>query len=475
MNQRHVLRLFCLAASVALPCLAQIAFADSPRPNVIFLMTDDQRWDTLGCMGNKYIQTPHLDALARDGIVFDNMFVTTSICCTNRACVLTGQYGRRHGIWDFRGQLNDQQLAETYCGVLKNAGYRIGFIGKYGVGGPPRGFFDFDRAWPGQGRYFVQVQKEDPIQFSFDPKAPGTKRHLTTVMGDQALEFLETCQTGKPFQLSVSFKAAHVQDSYNLADRPFQPDPKLEAALYNDVTIPLPSTAQDTYFQRQPEFLQNSEARMRWAVRFWGPDRYQQCVKDYYRLISGVDVQVGRIVTKLREKGLADNTILVFTGDNGFFLGEHGFAGKWYPHEESIRVPLIVFDPRLPKSARSQRRSEQVLSIDIAPTICSLAGLKPPARMQGRSLAPLLKADQAEWRDEWFYEHIFVHPRIPVNEAIRTDQWKYMRFETEPVWEGLFDLSQDPGETNNLASDASHADLLNEMRSKLAAWRKKVK
>jgi arylsulfatase A-like enzyme len=213
---------------------------------------------------------------------------------------------------------------------------------------------------------------------------------------------------------------------------------------------------------------------MRWAVRFWGPSRYQECVKDYYRLISGVDEQVGRILRKLDEKGLADNTVLIFTGDNGFFLGEHGFAGKWFPHEESIRVPLVIYDPRLPESARGQRCRQMVLSIDIAPTICELAGQTVPEAVQGASLAPLMRGQQAPWRDEWFYEHIFVHPRIPMNEGIRGERWKYMVFHTDPVWEGLFDLSEDPGETNNLAADPQFAEVMREMRASIAAYREQV-
>ncbi len=481
-SESSVLRMLLSGMVLLVPMLSAavfekpaIAARSVERPNVIFLMTDDQRWDTLGCMGNDAIETPNLDRLGREGLIFDNMFVTTSICCTNRACVLTGQYGRRHGIWRFGQNMTPAQLSQTYCGVLKASGYMTGFIGKYGVGKPPAQLFDMNGAWPGQGHYFVKVQGEHPIRFSFDPKAAGKKRHLTSVMGDQVLEFLDQCEPGKPFNLSVSFKAAHVQDSYNLADRPFQPDPKLEATLYNDQLIPRPRTARDEYFQRLPEFLKNSEARMRWAVRFWGPARYQESVKGYYRLISGVDRQVGRILEKLKQSGLADNTVIIFTGDNGFFLGEHGMAGKWFPHEESIRVPLIIYDPRLPKSKRGRRCSEMALSIDIAPTICELAGIDPPTGMQGKSLVPLLDGQATNWRHEWFYEHLFVHPRIPVNEGIRTDRWKYMRFEVDPVWEGLYDLSKDAGETRNLTGDPNYKDVLTEMRQKIISWRQRAK
>jgi arylsulfatase A-like enzyme len=475
---RYLTMMLFLALLPAAPLNGPMFAAEASelnRPNIIFLMADDQRWDTLGCMGNDVVHTPNLDRLARDGVVFDNMFVTTSICCTNRACVLTGQYARRHGIWNFQKTLTPQQLGATYCGMLQSAGYDTGFIGKYGVGQPPRDFFDFDLAWPGQGKYFVNVPETPPTRFDFRADSPGKRTHLTTAMGEQVLEFLDQCDSKRPFTLSVSFKAAHVQDSYNLADRPFQPDPALEKSLYNDQDVPLPPTASCEAYESLPKFLKNSEARMRWAVRFWGPDRYQQCVKDYYRLVSGIDVQIGRLLEKLEQRGLADRTVIIYTGDNGFFLGEHGLAGKWFPHEESIRVPLVVYDPRQPDSRRGMRRKEMVLSIDIAPTICDLAGVEPPDAMQGQSLVPLLNNEDTSWRKEWLYEHLFAHPRIPENEGIRTDRWKYMVFQVDPPWEGLYDLTQDPGETRNLANDAQYESVLTEMRQKLALWRENAK
>lgn len=429
----------------------------SPRPNLIFLLTDDQRWDTLGTYGNDLIHTPVLDGLAERGVVFENMFVTTSICASSRASIMTGQYVRRHGIWDFASELSDEQLSQSYLGALKKAGYKLGFIGKWGVGNPPGDFFDFDRAFPGQGNYRVEIS--------------GQKHHLTSIMGDQAVEFIETVEADVPFCLSISFKAAHVQDSYDLNEEPFPFDRRLEH-LYNNVEIPPPATSAGSFFEKLPLFLQNSENRMRWAVRFWGPQRYQESVKGYYRLISGVDASVKKIVETLKRQQLLDNTIIIFTGDNGFFLGEHGLAGKWLPHEVSIRVPLFIYDPRRPPS----RRSELVLNIDLAPTMLELAGLSPPKSMQGRSLVPLMKNERLPWRNEFFYEHHYEHPRIPPTEAVRTAAFKYIRYlKSKPLYEELYDLANDPEEKENLADLVKFRLQLQEMRARWERLRESSK
>lgn len=434
---------------------------DQKRPNLIFLLTDDQRADTLGCMGNSIIRTPHIDALARRGVTFDNAFVTTAICVTSRASILMGQYAARHGAWNFRYSFTPQQLAATYPGLLKAAGYHVGFIGKWGVGPPPEGLFDYDRTFAGQGRYLIERD--------------GKQIHLTRLMGDQALEFIAGAPADRPFTLSISFKAPHVQDTPSVNAQPFVYDPA-HKAQYADVTIPLPKLAASKYFDRLPDFLKNSENRARWAVRFWGPARYQDSVKSYYRLITEVDDEVGRIVAELEKRNLTDNTVIIFTSDHGFYLGEYGFAGKWYAHDVSIRVPMIIADPRSPKSRRATRRDELVLSIDAAPTMLELAGIEVPEAVQGQSLLGLAAGESPAWRDEIFYEHHFEHPRIPKNEAVRTERWKYMRFlDSEPLYEELYDLSVDPAEEHNLANSPKHAETLEAMRAKWQTLRAAAK
>ena len=410
------------------------------RPNIIFLLTDDQRWDTMGCAGNPYIKTPNMDSMAAEGVRFSNAFVTTPICCSSRASIFSGQYARRHGIHDFEKDFTAGQLAQTYPVLLRQAGYRTGFVGKYGVGtSMPEQEFD---GWQGMSGQPVYENTDEC----------GNYRHLTGIMGDQSIDFIEGCDRNQPFCLSVSFKAPHVQDE---DPRQFIYDRDL-ADMYADVDIPLPETADEKYLEVLPKFLRDeaTEARRRWGVRFSTPEKYQESVKGYYRLISGVDIVVGRIRAQLEQSGLAENTVIIFMGDNGFFLGEKGLAGKWYPLEESIRVPLVVFDPRLKESQRGRVVADLALNIDIAPTILDLGGVLVPGQMQGQSLARLMRGEAVDWRDDFLIEHLFEYKLIPKSEAVRTRGWKYLRyFHHESVHEELYDLIFDPHELNNLAND----------------------
>ncbi|MGC8792662.1 MAG: sulfatase family protein [Bryobacteraceae bacterium] len=427
-------------------------------PNIILLVTDDQRWDTLGAMGNSIIRTPHLDRLAAEGVTFVNNFVTTSICMVSRASMFTGQYLFTHGINEFNEQLTPEAFRRCYPGVLRTAGYRMGFIGKWGLDKKPlpEDQFDYWRGFAGQGSYF--------------PQGPGGP-HSTVLMGQQAVEFLRTFARRQPFFLQVSFKAPHVQDE---DPRQFLYDPADEA-LYRGVTFPAPRTAASRYLEQLPIEVHRSEGRRRWAIRFSTPQLYQESVRGYYRLISGVDRVVGEIRHTLAELGLARNTIVVFTSDNGFYLGEHGLADKWLMHEESIRTPMIVYDPRLPQTWRGLRRREITLNIDLAPTLLELAGLAVPRSMQGRSLLPLLDpAARPPWRKDFFYEHTFTaRGWIPRVEGVRTERWKYTRYlDTVPLFEELYDLAADPYEERNLAREPSSQSVLEAMRARHGAWKK---
>jgi arylsulfatase A-like enzyme len=441
--------LFVLFASATVLSNGQAATAESP--NVVLILADDLRFDALGFAGNKIIHTPNIDRLAAGGTVFTNSFCTTSICPVSRASLITGQYERRHKIANFSTPLNPQQLAHTFPVLLRQHGYRTGFIGKWGLGDPlPVEQYDFWRGFPGQGNYFPRGKFGVPGE------------HLTAKQASQAVEFLSGCSAHTPFLLQVSTKAPHVQDD-NLK-RPFPPDPKTET-LFLDVTIPKPRTATAADFRALPEFLQKSEARARWISRFSTEGRYQDTVKDYYRLIVGIDELVGKVLRTLEEKGFLSNTVVIFTSDNGFYLGDRGLAGKWFMHEESMRVPLIVADFRRPPPPSAHERSELALNIDLAPTILDLAHVTIPAEIQGKSLVPLIEGKRVAWRDHFFYEHRFKHPKIPMSEGIRTRDWKYVRYTTvRPVYEELFDLKHDPLERHNLASDPAAKNQLEALR-----------
>ena len=467
MNRREFIRLAANGAVAAVipfgGCKSQLAGnrnVPAKQPNIIFLLTDDQRWDTMGCAGNSIIHTPNMDSMAQNGVMFSNAFVTTSICMTSRASIFTGQYSRCHKINDFRKDFSESALAQTYPMLLRQAGYRTGFIGKYGVGtNLPCEKFDFWRGIAGQPKYEHKDKN-------------GKYKHLTQIMGEQSIDFLRSCSKKQPFCLSVSFKAPHVQD---IDPRQFIYDPAYKN-LYKDATIPVPKTADPRYFEALPEFLQKSEARRRWQMRFSTPEKFQESVKGYYRLITGVDVVIGQLRDELRRLGLDDNTVIILTGDNGFYLGEHGLAGKWYPNEESIRVPLVIFDPRADKKTRGITVEQMALNIDIAPTILDLAGLKTPEEMQGQSLVSLMRGQRCRWRTDFFYEHLFNHPKIPKSEGVRTQRWKYIRyFEQQPIYEQLFDLKNDPYETMNLARDEKYRKTLTALRKRCSELLKDAK
>ena len=429
------------------------------RPNFVFILTDDQRFDALGCAGDRLIQTPNLDRLAANGVWFRNHFVTTSICCVSRASIFTGQYERRHRIGDFTTPLTPAQWTQTYPALLRAAGYRTGFIGKFGVGdakyvASKAVDFDFWRGLPGQaGEWFI------------DPNDP-MHTHATARFGNEALQFLDGCTNAQPFCLSISFNSPHARDG---KPREFQPDFRDEP-LYAADQIPVPPTASDAWFRRLPGFVRTSEGRRRWERRFTTPEMFQQTMRDYYRLVTGIDREVGRIAAKLAEHGLASNTVIIFTSDNGWFAGERGLADKWLMYEESIRVPLIILDPRQPRSTRGRAVEAVTLNLDFAPTLLEMAGVSVPEGMQGRSLVPLLHGRRpADWRKEFFYEHHYGPKIIPPSEGIRTERWAYLRWlAPNPESEELYDIQRDPLEQHNLASDPAYAPTLGRLR---AQWR----
>ena len=441
----------CLFAAGA--CLP-FAEADPEPMNIVVLISDDQRWDALGAAGNERIHTPALDELAEKGVRFTQAFVTTSICMTSRASILTGQYMSRHGIDRFAMQIPPEAFSKTYPGMLRDAGYWSGFVGKYGVGAIREEDFDFVRQY--QGRHWYELD--------------GERIHITERNARDSIEFLRERPADRPFLLSVSYFAPHAED---LAQEQYLPQ-DWSAQYYEDVTMPESPMMDDAYFEALPRFLrQNSNiGRRRFQMRFDTPERYQEYMTNYFRLITEVDEAVGRVVNELKEQGIYENTLILFMGDNGYFHAERGLADKWYPYEESIRVPLIVHDPRLPADERGVTRDEMVLNIDLAPAIVRAAGLPIPEVMQGEDFAPLYLAGEApEWRDEFLYEHPTMGNKnlIPASQAVVRRDLKYVYW---PDWdyEQLFDLRVDPTEKENRVNDPDYATELDHMRERLKYW-----
>ncbi len=440
----HVLFLFG-----PLTAFSQVA----DRPNIIFILTDDQRWDALGYAGNEIIQTPHMDEMAREGIYFENSFVTTPICAASRASIITGIYERTHDFTFRTPPLAQQYLRISYPYLLKEAGYRTGFFGKLGMqfeNQEERTFFD-EHYYAKTDGYF-RLQGEGWSQHV----------HLTDLTTDKAIEFIEASPRDQPFCLSISYNAPHADDSS--PQQYFWPSRNDD--LYEKVVIPPPTLGAEEYFISLPDFLRDSLTlgRIRWHWRYATPEMYQRMVKGYYRMISTVDDNLGRIRKHLEDANLADNTIIILMGDNGYFLGERSLAGKWLMYENSLRVPLILFDPH---NAAPKRIQKMALNIDIAPTILDYAGVKVPKPMQGRSLRSLATDEVEVWRDYFVCEHLYELPYIPKSEGLRTEEWKYFRYLDYPEVEEFYDLTTDSLEVNNLIDDPNYLDLVDFARKKL--------
>jgi arylsulfatase A-like enzyme len=426
------------------------------RPNIVLLVADDQRADSMGCAGNRIIQTPNMDALAAQGVRFTQSFATAAMCPTSRVSLLTGLYPANHKIEGFFTSIPPDRYRNTHSQILRRAGYRVGFVGKWGIGTDlPKQSYDYFQGFSGQGYYWE----------------PPNPKHLTVRQADQAIEFLNTGPKNRPFFLQVSFKAPHVQDEGR--DKPgiyvkYPYDPALKQMYATDV-IPMPQTRDAAPL---PDFFKPSLNCTREAPDF-RPQTYQEAVKDLYRLVSGLDIALGRIRQALRDMGAEDNTVIIYTADHGSIYGEHGMGGKWLMFEESIRRPTIIMDPRNSSQFRGTTRDEMVLNIDIMPTILDLAGENIPPGVQGSSLIPLATGQTRPWRDQWFYQ-FHNEPGAPIvpSEGIRTARWKYIRYiKTIPMYEQLFDLKVDPREQRNLAAAPEHQTQLNYFRNRWQVWR----
>lgn len=415
--------------------------APAERPNFVFLYTDDQRWDALGVVqreqGDKarfpWIESPNLDRLAADGVRFRNAFVVLSLCAPSRASYLTGRYGHLNGVVDNGTNFPEQSV--THASLLRAAGYRTAYCGKWHMGGQSgqRPGFDFSASFIGQGVYF-----NCPIEVN-GVKTPSTG-FVDDVTTDYAVNFIKE-NKNRPFSLVLGFKTCH---------GPFTPPPRTAEAYTAAEARSVPN-------MNVPAIYKEVETRT-FDKKNGGATNLGM-----FRGLKAVDDNVGKIMAVLDELGLAENTMIVYASDNGYYLGEHGLGDKRTAYDESLRVPLLVRFPKLAaKGAKGKTVDRMVLNIDLAPTIVDYAGLPVPKEMQGRSWRPLLEGDAAtaDWRSSYFYfypkEGRFGAPTVL---AVRTDTAKLVRYPGHPRWTEVFDLATDPYEIHNLAGDAKHADL----------------
>lgn len=431
-----------------------------PPMNILFLLADDLRWNSLGCAGNKVVFTPEIDKLAKDGIRFGNARVTSSICMVSRASLLTGQHMNRHGIDRFLMPLPDEAIESTYPAILRRAGYYTGYVGKYGVDHIKEGQFNFYREYEGQ--HWITDENGNPV-------------HVTQKNENDALAFLKQRPAGKPFCLTVGFFATHAEDGHPDQYR-YQPGSE---ALFANTEIPVPETSSAESLKGLPPFINNeeNEGRRRYHWRFDTPDKYQRYMKAYYRMLAEVDHVVGELVAELKKEGVYENTLILFMGDNGYFQSEHQLADKWYPYEESVRVPLVVHDPRLPDSKKGQVNDEFVLNIDIAPFILAAAGRAIPAAMQGSDFSVLYhEKRKTDWRQDFYYAHPIVidKTRIPSSEAIIARDSKYILW-PDYNYEEFFDLEKDPMEKTNRITDPSFASKIKFLKERFSILKESAK
>ena len=456
------------AAAATLPAWLSANERSGGRPNIIFIMSDDHAAHALSCYGSRINKTPNLDRLARGGVRFTNCFCTNGICAPSRATILTGKYSHRNGVIDNRSEFDDSQV--TFPKLLRKAGYETAMIGKWHLKSDPTGF-DYWNVLPGQGAY------HDPelIEMGERRKLTG---YVTDIITDLSIDWMRSRKRDKPFLLMCHHKAPH---------RNWQPDEK-HAKMYEGVEIPEPATFNDDYATRcdaardqamtiEHHFYESDtkgpppESLEGQALKKW---RYQRYIKDYLRCVASIDDNVGRLLDYLDQSGLAENTVVIYTSDQGFFLGEHGWYDKRFMYEESLRMPLLV---RYPREIKPGTTTDDIaLNIDFAATFLDFAGTKPPAEMQGQSLRPILRGrPPSDWRKSMYYRYYEYGDEgkggwhnVRPHYGVRTHRYKLIRFHDGDfdAWE-LFDLEQDPREVNNVYENPAYADTVKQLKAEL--------
>ncbi|QDT09410.1 sulfatase [Planctomycetes bacterium K23_9] len=450
--------------SIALICVLATAVVADDRPNIIFLMSDDQATYSMGCYGTPGAKTPNLDQLAKDGMIFDRHYDTTAICMASRANVFTGKYEYKTGCNFEHGPMMQEIWAQSYPVLLRRAGYKTAFAGKFGLevlpteqqnqkkSRLPEEDFDVWGGGPGQTSY---ATKKNVSMAKYAKEFP----HSTRSYGAFGRDFIQDSATGdQPFCLSISFKAPH---------HPVQPDPN-----FDDVYRGAKFTKPANYGRQAGSHLslQSREGRQYERFHSWNyADDYDTVMAKYYQQIYAIDVAVGMIRQAIDDAGVADNTVIIYTSDNGFMNGSHGYGSKVIPYEESSRVPLIIFDPRHPNSGKEFRCDELTGNVDFQPTILKLAGLPVADEVDGKDLMPLYQDPKTAIRTSLPLINVW-GPKKVHSFGVVTKNWKYVYWPYDDgdfeKSEELFDMVNDTGEMKNLADVTSDTPELQSMRKR---------
>ena len=458
-----------------LACAALTAATSTPtRPNILYIMSDDHAAHAISAYGGrlaKVAPTPNLDRLASEGMRFSQAFVANSICTPSRATIMTGKYSHRNGVYKFTGLDQSQPTLPKY---MQAHGYQTGFVGKFHLETNPQGF-DHWSVLPGQGRYydteFVEMGDADPSGIIMQGKKTAYKGwHADDIITQKALDwFKQVRDPTKPFFYMLHYKAPH--DLWVHAHR--------YANYLADVEIPEPDNLMDSGSGRSPAIDQSTQeiggrsihTQFTPAIKAMkpGPEKrrlvYQEYMKRYLRCVKGIDDNLGKVFDYLDASGLAANTVVIYTADQGFFLGEHGLFDKRFMYEESLRVPLLVRWPGRVKPGSVC--DELVLNLDYPETILDLAGRAVPDDMQGRSVVPLLKGETVkDWREAFYYRYYFSHFDTPAHVGVRTTNEKLIHFTDMNYWE-LYDIKNDPAEMKNLAGVPAYRERLVALKRQL--------
>ncbi|UCD28089.1 MAG: sulfatase [Planctomycetota bacterium] len=467
---RESLRALTLILGTVFCIYPQLSRAESPsdkpakRPNFVFILIDDMRWDVMSCAGHPFVRTPHIDRIAKAGARFTNAFVTTSLCSPARASFLTGCYAHRHGV-RFNSDMDLAPEMPTFPKVLKAAGYHTAYVGKWHMSGDPnpRPGFNYWLSFFNQGEYVDPELNENGRNFK-------VKGYMTDLLTQYAADYLNRTRT-KPFCLYLSHKAMHAE--FIPAERHknlYKPSDLLKPISWRDTLEDKPRWLREVTLRggRLKNPIPEGGIPAALEPSSWDPtDEMNQRRLNWHRTLAAVDESVGQVLDTLKTTGAADNTYVIFAGDNGFFLGEHRRMDKRLAYEESIRIPLLISGPKVVN--RGSVLKQMVLNIDLAPTILDLAGIKIPAAMQGCSIVPLLAGKKTKWRKSFLYEYFMEDwlPGIPTMAAVRTEQWKYIRYPEIEDTDELYDLTHDPHEMQNLVKDLKFRDQLAKMRAEM--------
>ena len=495
------MRIVNLFAVIILLISSSCSVKDSSKesPNIILLLSDDQRDNTFSAMGHPVIKTPGMDKLIRAGVRFSNTYIAEPTCAPSRVALFTGTHERINGVgFTSSYQLTDEQWARSYPELLRKSGYFTGFIGKFGIEyytfkGKAREKFDFWRAHDGWAKFWPK-DLEHCFEY-FDSK----EEIITPIMGESIERFLHTVPSDKPFCLSVSFSVPHGSQIVSMHPEneesvlcmiPANENPKLKGlpyydSLYRDFPIEIPAeTATDPYVFIPESIMDQNQGRK--DVVYPYDYTTLSCAEHhirYYQQISGMDKVVGDMVRSLEESGLIDNTIIIFASDHGLLMGEYGMGGKGLLYDLVAKIPCFIYDPHLPDGVKGTTIKNLVSSLDITSTILDYAGITPPEEMQGTSLIPLINNKDVSWRDDLFLENLYTGRNTPFSEGIRSGKWKYIRMfnavspynekdldfsNRTPDFEQLFNLEVDPEEMNNLIEIYEGREILTQLREKTA-------